>query len=200
MIEPKHLDSAEESQILADFSSDLQSQHHRERSDEFNQPVRMLPRHGVFFRWPDQAIQDWIHPDDVQRAQQMLPGGRIFQLSECLDEADRAAGYSVIRYGEVALRVLPAMWLRVDDSGYRVGDRVEVLANNGTQTPLIGTIAEVNYNPQARRVEFLIETRSMVLKKKYTATDIRPCHKLSQPLSLRAQKLLSQSFLRASLS
>ena len=192
-MEPKQVDEAENRLLLEDFSSTLASQRVAGESVEYEKPVRMLPRHGVFFRWPEQPAEDWIHPDDMELAARMLPGGRIFQLAECEDAQDHKAGYSVISYGDIAIRVLPAMWLLVDDAGYKVGDRVEVLAKNGTQQPFIGTLAEITYNPISRRTEYRIEIRSMVLKKKYFEEDFQPCRRLEVPLSKRARAILNKA-------
>ena len=192
-MEPKQVDEAENRLLLEDFISTLASARVAGEAVEYKKPVRMLPRHGVFFRWPEQPVEDWIHPDDMELAAGMLPGGRIFQLQECEDEQDAKDGYSVISYGDVSVRVLPAMWLPVEDAGYQVGDRVEVLAKNRTKQPFIGTLAEVTYNPVTRRVEYKIETRSMVLQKKYFEEDFRPCCRLEVPLSKRAQAILNKA-------
>ena len=192
-MEPKQVDEAETRLLLDDFTNALASVRVTGDSAEYRKPVKTLPRHGVFFRWPEESPEGWIHADDIELAATMLPGGRIFQLHQCEDEQDRRAGYSAISYGDVTIRVLPAMWLRVDDAGYKVGDRVEVLAKNGTQQPFIGTLAEVTYNPISRRTEYRIEMRSMVLKKKYFEGDFRPCRRLEVPLSKRAQAILNKA-------
>jgi hypothetical protein len=192
-MEPKQLDEAENRRLLDEFASTLASVRVAGESAEYKKPVRNLPKHGVFFRWPEQPEEDWIHPDDLELAAGMLPGGRIFQLAECENEQDHQAGYSVISYGDLAIRVLPAMWLPVEDAGYQVGDRVEVLAKNGTQQPFIGTLAEITYNPISRRTEYRIEVRSMVLKKKYFEEDFRPCCRLEVPLSKRARAILNKA-------
>ena len=192
-MEPKRVDEAENRLLLEDFISSLASASVVGESVEYQKPVRTLPRHGVYFRWPEQPAEDWIHPEDMELAAGMLPGGRIFQLSECEDEQDRQDGYSVISYGDTSIRVLPAMWLLVDDAGYKVGDRVEVLAKNGTQQPFIGTLAEITYNPICRRTEYRIEIRSMVLKKKYFEEDFQPCCRLEMPLSKRARAILNKA-------
>lgn len=192
-MEPKQVDEAETRRLLEDFSSALASVRVTGESLKYEKPVNMLPRHGVFFRWPEQPAEEWIHPEDIELATKMLPGGRIFQLQDCEDPHDQRAGYSLISYGDVSIRVLPAMWLQVKESGYKVGDRVEVLGKNGTQQPFIGTLAEVTYNPVSRRVEYLIEFRSMVLKKKYLEEDFRPCRRLGVPLSKRAKAMLNKA-------
>ena len=192
-MEPKQVDETENRLLLKDFASTLASVRVDGGSAEYRKPVNMLPRHGVFFRWPEQPAEDWIHPDDLELATGMLPGGRIFQLQQCEDEQDRQAGYSVITYGDLSIRVLPAMWLPVEDAGYMVGDRVEVLGKNGTQQPFIGTLAEITYNPVTRRTGYRIEIRSMVLKKKYFEEDFRPCRRLEVALSKRARAILNKA-------
>ena len=192
-MEPKQFNEAENQSLVKEFSRKLASSRIDGQSTQYHKPVRNLPRHGVFFRWPEQPVAQWIHPEDMELAEGMLPGGRIFQLTQCEDEQDRRDGYSVISYGDTSIRVLPAMWLPVPDAGYKVGDRVEVLAKNRTTQPFIGTLVEVTYNPITRRVEYLIETRSMVLSKKYYEEDFRPCRRLEVPLGKRAQAILNKA-------
>ena len=101
-MEPKQIDEAENRLLLEDFISTLVSARVAGESAKYKRPVRTLPRHGVFFRWPEQPVEHWIHPDDMELAAGMLPGGRIFQLHECEDEQDVQDGYSVISYGDVS--------------------------------------------------------------------------------------------------
>jgi len=33
-------------------------------SAEFKKDVNMLPKHGVYFRWPAEDEYEWVHPED----------------------------------------------------------------------------------------------------------------------------------------
>jgi hypothetical protein len=159
---------------------------------EFKKDVRMLPKHGVFFRWPDQGDFEWVHPDDRGLIQSMIPGSRIFCRDQCDDPADRSKGYYAIQYGGITIRVKPAMWLHVDHEGYQVGDRIEVKSKHGKHTPVIGNIHEIEYDPIARRTTYRIEVNQIPLRKKFFKEDIRPCRRLRQPLSSREIEMLNQ--------
>lgn len=161
-------------------------------ADEFKQDVRTLPKHGVFFRWPAEGDFDWVHPKDRALIQTMIPGSRIFCRDQCDDPADQAEGYYWIEYGEVKIRVKPAMWLLVNHEGYEVGDRVEVKSKQGKHTPLIGNIREIEYDAVARRTIYLLRVNDIPLKKKFFKNDIRPCRRLDRPLSVREIEMLNQ--------
>jgi len=59
-MEPKQVDETENRLLLKDFASTLASVRVDGGSAEYRKPVNMLPRHGVFFRWPEQPAEDWI--------------------------------------------------------------------------------------------------------------------------------------------
>lgn len=161
-------------------------------SAEFNQDVKMLPRHGVFFRWPAEGDFEWVHPEDRDLIQSMIPGSRIFCRDLCDGAADRAEGYYSIEYGGVKIRIKPAPWLLVDHEGYEVGDRIEVKSNHGKHTPVIGNINEIQYDPVARRTIYLVTVNGIPLRKKFFKDDFRPCRRLEQPLSEREIEMLNQ--------
>ena len=181
--------------LLQEFSAALDSVGSTGEADAYAAPVKTMPKHGVFIRWPEAGLEDFVHPEDVELATQVMPGSRIFEMDTCPLEADVLAGYRLLSYGDLSIRIKPAMWLRVKDIGYRVGDRVEVLSKNGTQQPVIGNLAEVSYNPIARQTEYRIEVNGMVLRKKFHQEDFRPCRKLGVPLGKRQRKKLNSASL-----
>lgn len=161
-------------------------------SAEFKKDVKAIVKHGVFFRWPAEGDFEWVHPDDRDLIESMIPGSRIFCRDVCEDAADRAAGYYSIAYGGVKIRVKPAMWLHVDHEGHEVGDRVEVLSKHGKHTPVIGNIREIEYDPIARQTIYFISVNQIPLEKKFHKEDFRPCRRLEQPLSGREIEMLNQ--------
>ena len=159
---------------------------------EFKKDVKEIVKHGVFFRWPAEGDFEWVHPDDRDLIESMIPGSRVFCRDLCEDAADRAAGYFSIQYGGVKIRVKPAMWLRVDHEGHEVGDRIEVKSNHGKHNPVIGNIREIEYDPIARRTIYFISVNQIPLAKKFYKEDFRPCRRLEQPLSGREIEMLNQ--------
>jgi hypothetical protein len=161
-------------------------------SAEFKKDVKAVVKHGVFFRWPAEGDFEWVHPEDRDLIESMIPGSRIFCRDYCEDAADREAGYFSIQYGGVKIRVKPAMWLHVDHEGHEVGDRIEVLSNHGKHTPVIGNIREIEYDPIARQTVYFITVNQIPLPKKFLKQDFRPCRRLEQPLSGREIEMLNQ--------
>jgi|GEM_PF-854371 len=161
-------------------------------SAEFKKDVQMLVKHGVFFRWPAEGDFEWVHPDDRNLIESMIPGSRIFCRDLCEAAADREAGYYSIQYGGIAIRIKPAMWLHVDHEGHEVGDRIEVKSNHGKHTPVIGNIREIEYDPIARRTIYFITVNQIPLAKKFYKEDFQPCRRLEQPLSGREIEMLNR--------
>ena len=159
-------------------------------SAEYRKDVRLIDRHGVFFRWPEEDDFEWVHPDDRELVDSMIPGRRIFCRTMCEDPDDQAAGYYSIEYGGVKIRIKPAMWLHVDHEGYEVGDRIEVKSKHGRHHPVIGNICEIEYDHVQRQTLYFIEVNGLPLEKKFLKDDIRPCRRLGQPLSTRERELL----------
>ena len=182
---------AEAKELLQEFAETLGDLDSTGEADAYDVPVKTMPKHGVFIRWPEAGLEDFVHPEDLEMAAQVMPGSRIFEMDVCPVEADDLAGYRLLAYGDFAIRIKPAMWLRVKDNGYRIGDRVEVLSKNGKQQPVIGNLAEVNYDPIARQTEYRIEVNGMVLKKKFLHGDFRPCRRLGVPLGKEERKKLN---------
>jgi len=55
--------------------------------------LKRPPKHGVCLWWSDRQ-PSWIHPDDVEKADVMIPGDRVFRRDECENFADRELGFS----------------------------------------------------------------------------------------------------------
>lgn len=182
--------------LMADIDREMQNLKRTGESADYANPVRDLPRHGVFFRWPEESIGQWVHPDDIEVAERLMPGGRIFQLHVCPDPSDVEAGYRQLSYGQQTVRIRPAMWLRVPSEGYQLGDRVEVISKNGEQDPQIGDIVEVFYDAVQRQTQYRLSVSGMTLRKRFTSEDIRPCRRLGVPLDARERELLASQMLR----
>ncbi len=113
--------------------------------DDENPPRRKFlkreARYGVFLWWSDQT-PSWVHPDDREIVDRLVPGNRVFRKEECENYADRELGFSQLIYGEVRFRALPSIWLEVTHEGYELNDFVEVKSRFGKLRPRIATIRE----------------------------------------------------------
>ncbi|MCA9258377.1 MAG: hypothetical protein KDA61_04210, partial [Planctomycetales bacterium] len=105
------------------------------RRDDVRRRMKNRPCLGYFAHWPQDG-DDWIHPDDVLTARDYIPSERVFRREESVD------GYFTLHYGEVQIRVLPALWQEVESEGFAIGDWVEVLSHGGRQRPHTGQIRE----------------------------------------------------------
>lgn len=147
--------------------------------------LRIPDRFGIYPWWPQDGVQ-WIHPDDVQLAEQLIPGNRIFQR-EYLNET-----YSRLHYGDVSIRVKPTMWLEVSTDGYLIGDRVEIRSQMGKQTPGIATISEMLWNRRSGEVEYVLTANDQPLPHTFHVDDFQPAFELNQPMDTRLAELAAR--------
>jgi len=128
--------------------------------------MRTQPDYGIYPWWPEDG-DEWIHPEDVELARQIIPGGRVFHR---LGERGQ---YLVIGYGEQQLRVKPTLWQPLEGEGFEMGDRVEVMSRGGLNTPGIGKITEMRYDRSDRTIHYEVRSGERILAHECTADDIR---------------------------
>ena len=46
----------------------------------------------------------FVHPDDQELVDRLVPGNRVFKKEECPNFADRKLGYSQLSYGDQVFR------------------------------------------------------------------------------------------------
>lgn len=126
-----------------------------------------LPDWGAYLRWPMEGVE-WVHPDDLQIAQEMIPSQRVFRRSRWDGE------YYWLQYGQTRIRVKPSMWFRVPDVDLEVGQQVELLARQGKNDPGIFRIADIFWDRSRRRVEYTLRRDALELEKRFARADIRP--------------------------
>ena len=152
-------------------------------------PLRLPERFGVYLWWPQDGT-DWIHADDVQLAERLIPSNRIFQRRFLNEE------YSVLLYGEWKLRVRPTMWLEVPTDGYLVGDQVEVRSRMGKRRPRIATIREIRWNRPMQVIEYYLDQCGREIPQIFRVDDIQPAFRLDQPMTIRQMELAARSRIR----
>jgi hypothetical protein len=134
-----------------------------------------LPDWGVYLRWPAEGV-DWIHPEDLDVAQALIPGPRV--LKRVRWDGD----YYYLQYGPQRLRVRPSLWLRVPDLDLEVGQQVEVLSCDLRNDPGIFRIAEIMYSTATLAIEYHLLSTSMELTKKFAREDLRPVNQRTYEL------------------
>ena len=152
-------------------------------------PLSRPPRHGVYLWWPEKGL-GWIHPDDIDRAEVLIPSSRVF----CRRDIDTA--YSLLSYGDKSIRVKPTMWYEVQSDGYELGDPIEVKSRMGKLKPFVATIVDIFWNRQDRKIDYYLRAAGRRLKKAYRCEEFQPAMKLNEPMSVRQMALLAKSRIR----
>jgi hypothetical protein len=124
------------------------------------------PRYGYYPWWPEDG-NDWLHPDDVETARELIPSLRIFRR-----EGEQGE-FEVLYYGDQRIRVRPALWQEIQNEGFELGDWVEVLSRCGQNRPRTGTIRERLWDQRTRAIRYQIFDRGQPIAKGYAAEDLR---------------------------
>ena len=129
-------------------------------------PLKMEPKYGYYPHWPENG-NDWVHPEDVEPARQMIPSQRVFRRD---GESGR---FFVLHYGEARLRVKPALWIEVPWEGFEIGDWVEVLARGMHNAPRTGIIREMLWDDRAEAIRYQIQEQDQLASEFYGREDLR---------------------------
>lgn len=124
------------------------------------------PKYGYYPRWPEDG-DDWVHPEDVALARDTIPSARVFRRE------GGSGAFAVLRYGEVRLRVKPALWQEVAWEGFEVGDWVEVLSRGMQNTPRTGVICEMEWDARTVAMRYQIREVDQRIDSWYAAEDLR---------------------------
>jgi hypothetical protein len=79
----------------------------------------------------------------------------------------------VLRYGDVRLRVKPAMWQEVAWEGFDMGDWVEVLSRGMHNTPRTGVICEMEFDVRENALRYQVREVDQQIPNWYYASDLR---------------------------
>ncbi len=137
--------------------------------------VNLEPRYGYYPWWPEDG-DDWVHPEDVELARQLIPSMRIFRR-----EGERGP-FVVLHYGEVKLRVKRTLWKELEGEGFELGDWVEVLSRGKQNEPRTGTIREMLWDEHARGLRYQILEGDKPIPNCYSADDLRHVEPTSEKL------------------
>lgn len=129
-------------------------------------PLKVDPKYGCFPWWPEDG-DNWVHPEDVATARQMIPSDRVFRRDGTSGE------YLLMHYGDVTLRVRRTLWLEVPGEEFEIGDWVEVLARGMHNEPHTGTISEMLWDRDAGGMRYQIVANDRPVDAFYTRDDLR---------------------------
>ena len=144
------------------------------------------PQYGCYLWWPEEGF-DWIHPDDVELATELIPSSRVF----C--RVDQEPPYSLLCYGRQSIRVKPTMWYEVPTEGYELEDLVEVKSKMGKLQPLVAKIADIFWNRHDRKIDYCLVSAGQRLGKRYRIDELQPAKILNQPMSVRQMEMFAKS-------
>ena len=150
----------------------------------------LKPRYGIFPWWPDDS-DNWVHPDDLSIAMELVPGCQILRRaspnSKIDDESSSCENDQFVSFecGSQVFRAVPKMWLEVPEPDYELFDQVEICSKLGKIHPKIATVSSVCWNRLKRVAEYRLERNGMPLPGLFHAADLQPTVKLGETMPLR---------------
>jgi len=154
--------------------------------------LKLVTKHGVFL-WGSDQLSKWVHPNDLELAAGIIPGYRVFRREPCHSKEDRDLGYAEIFYGVQSLRIRPIVWLTVEPEGFTVGDRVEVLSDQGKRQPGLATILEMRWNRYTQVIEYKLRGNELHFRRVYACEELRHAAKLNTSRTKRHLQLGSDN-------
>lgn len=140
--------------------------------------LKLQTKHGVFL-WGSDQLSKWVHPDDLELASQIIPGYRIFRREPSPVQEERDNGYAEIFYGDQSIRIRPIVWLEITPEGFTIGDRIEVLSEQGKRQPGLATIKEICWNRYQQQIEYTLIGNELVFRRVYSCDELRHATKLN---------------------
>lgn len=150
-----------------------------------NVPLKIPPKYGVFRWWPND--QNWVHPDDLATARELIPSERIFRR----EDYDRE--YFLFTYGQQYLRARPVIWLEVKTEGYELGDQIEITSRVGKGHPMMATITGIHWDKQRGRILYTIFGNETRLPRAFSSEEFQLAHQIGTHLDERKLKLLQRA-------
>lgn len=153
-------------------------------------PIRIKtdPKYGHFPWWPEDG-DDWVHPDDVTKARNMVPGARIWRRDgEQPQNASVDEKYVVLHYGADQLRVRPRLWQEIAPPEFAIGDWIEVRSRLMTNDPHTGRIREVLWDEVEGAVRYQISVGGKPLERMYAADDLKHVEPMQGQTDFRMQQ------------
>jgi hypothetical protein len=124
------------------------------------------PKYGYYPWWPEDG-DDWVHPEDVELARQLIPSPRVFRRDGTQGE------FVLLHYGHQRLRVKRTLWQEVVTEGFEIGDWVEVLSRGYRNTPRTAIVQEITWDSNARAMRYQVLDNDRLIPNLYSAEDLR---------------------------
>ncbi|MDH3717669.1 MAG: hypothetical protein OES79_06055 [Planctomycetota bacterium] len=134
--------------------------------------MQQSPAYGVYPWWPENGHQ-WIHPEDIEVVDGLIPGARVFRRD------GRLPKYVVMSYGDMRFRIRPTLWHQVQPVEFDIGDQVEIRSRMGKNLPGLAVICEMTWQREQGTIYYHLRQRGMRIPRRFTAADLRPVKFLS---------------------
>jgi hypothetical protein len=128
--------------------------------------MKVDPKYGYYPWWPENG-NEWIHPEDVELAREMIPSARIFRRD------GEQEPFVILHYGDMRLRVMRTLWQEVAWEGFEIGDWVEVLSRGFKNTPRTAIVREITWDAHARALRYQVAENDTLIPNLYGADDLR---------------------------
>ena len=149
------------------------------------EPLKIPPKYGVYLWWP--VAEDWVHRDDLDTANELIPSDRVFRREEYDDQ------YSLLLYGDQFIRIRPVIWLEIHSEGYEIGDQVEVKSQMGKGQPVVATIVDIRWDKQSRMIKYSLSANGRAVERAYTSDEFQLTQPLGSFLDERKLRLLERA-------
>lgn len=111
------------------------------RDTQFSESLPLKPNvdHVMLSRWPQDG-DDWIHPEDRQLAEGLIPSDRIFRRELQPD------GYYQLSYGPLKIRVQPVMFDDAPEPVFEIDQFVKLKMAFDSDRTEAGRIYDIRYS------------------------------------------------------
>lgn len=129
-------------------------------------PLKTDPKYGYYPWWPENG-DDWVHPEDVDLARQIIPSPRVFRRD------GQSGDFVVLHYGRTRLRVRRTLWQETPPAQYEIGDLVEVLSRGMRNTPRTAVVEAILWDDDARELRYQVAESGQPVPNLFAAEDLR---------------------------
>ena len=81
--------------------------------------------------------------------------------------------------------------MNIEPEGFTVGDRVEVLSDQGKRQPGMATIQEMQWNRYTQTIEYVLRGNELLFRRVYASDELRHALKLNESRARRGLQLRS---------
>jgi hypothetical protein len=94
-----------------------------------------------------------------------------------------------MKYGELAFRLKPTLWLEIESDGYLIGDQVQIKSRFGKNQVMIVEIAEMRWNRKQNCIEYKMLKSGVPIAQVFLNEDFRFSARIGEILDARERLL-----------